>query len=233
MDIAELVFFQYEGKTPAFLKGQTTQVGYQKRVLSQLSPLWFSGDHLGKVRISSGSSYEKWGHTFPDCFFFEIIAILQREKVGVSRPCFGMFVYINIETHSFLKDWLKDGMTMDDYNIPQADQKAEPKTATQTWQQTDIRHRATGIIFGAAKSWKAWKMERFRYGEQSEICGYSLISQMDRNNILRLFCTFCSNPLWDFNIALLWDKRKTMVCEESMSFFDKFELKRLGDLTIQ
>lgn len=59
MDIAELVFFQYGGKTPAFLKGQKTKVGYQKRVLSQKSPLWFSGDHLGKVRISSGSSYEK------------------------------------------------------------------------------------------------------------------------------------------------------------------------------
>ena len=58
-DIAELIFVQYGEKTHAFLKGQKTQVGYQKRVLSQKSPLWFSGDHLGKVRISSGSSYEK------------------------------------------------------------------------------------------------------------------------------------------------------------------------------
>ena len=52
-------------------------------------------------------------------------------------------------------------MTMDDYNLPQADQKAEPKTATQTWQQTDIRHRATGIIFGAAKSTKPEKWNAF------------------------------------------------------------------------
>lgn len=72
MDIAELIFFQYGGKTHAFLKGQKTQVGYQKRVLSQKSPLWFSGDHLGKVRISSGSSYEKCGHTLPDCFFLRL-----------------------------------------------------------------------------------------------------------------------------------------------------------------